>query len=90
MVVTGIPILGCINTTTKITMYVSLCLKACYMFHYQHFEVEIHLQYDKLRGARKANTKQPGCARAQGGRERRKRRRGLGKKGGEESRRSSP
>jgi len=29
------------------------------MSHYQHFEVENHLQYDKLCGARKANAKQP-------------------------------
>ena len=29
------------------------------MSHYQHFEVENHLQYDKLCGARKASAKRP-------------------------------
>ena len=55
----------------QITVYVSVCLKACYMFHYhyQHFEVENHLQYNKLCGAMKANTKQPGFTRARGGEE---------------------
>jgi len=49
-------ILGSHKYNYRITVYVRLCLKACYMFHYSHFEAN-HLQYNKLSGAKESKHK---------------------------------